>query len=111
MKIRMIGQRSVAPNGVHVQTWEDGSIHDVTTEHGESLIKAEWAEAADEADDADTNVDADDDAGDDEGTDESGDGGGEADDAGDGRETKVVSPSETAVVKKPKGPKKPKGDQ
>jgi hypothetical protein len=47
MRVRMIGRRLVAPDGQHIEGWEDGSVHEVTPEHGASLIAAGWATAAD----------------------------------------------------------------
>lgn len=47
MKIRMLGDRQVAQDGLHVQTWTDGSVHDVSAELGASLVRDKWAEPVD----------------------------------------------------------------
>lgn len=47
MRVRIIGERLVAPDGHHVQTWPDGSIHDVADWHGDALIRDGWAVPAD----------------------------------------------------------------
>ena len=45
MRVQMIGDRPVAPDGQHVETWTDGSVHEVSAEHGNSLVRAKWARA------------------------------------------------------------------
>ena len=41
----MIGDRPVAPDGLHVETWKDGSVHEVSAELGHCLVRDQWARA------------------------------------------------------------------
>jgi hypothetical protein len=45
MKIRIKGDRLVAPDGIHLETWRDGSVHEFADEHALSMIAAGHAEA------------------------------------------------------------------
>lgn len=46
MKIIIVGDRPVAPDGLNVITWKDGEIHDAPVEMAESMIRSGHAREA-----------------------------------------------------------------